>query len=59
MTGAAANIGLAVAQGYAEAGADVAIWFNGNLEAQTRAEEISAKHGVRCVAYKCNGELCQ
>lgn len=59
MTGAAANIGLAVAQGYAEAGADVAIWFNGNLEAHTRAEEISAKYGVRCVAYKCNGELCQ
>ncbi|KAK4687180.1 hypothetical protein P7C73_g2939, partial [Tremellales sp. Uapishka_1] len=57
VTGAGANIGLAVATAYAEAGADVAIWYNGNPAANDRAAEIAEALGVRCRAYKCNVKL--
>lgn len=48
VTGAAAGIGLAVAQGYAEMGANVAIWYNSNKKGPTRAAEIEQKYGVMC-----------
>jgi sorbose reductase len=48
ISGAGQGIGLAVARGYAEAGADVAIWFNSNKEAYKRAEEIEKEFGVKC-----------
>ncbi|KAL8704539.1 MAG: hypothetical protein Q9201_002313 [Fulgogasparrea decipioides] len=52
VTGAGAGIGLGVAQGFAEAGANVAIWYHSNKEAITRAEEIEKKYGVKCKAYQ-------
>jgi len=36
VTGAGAGIGLAVAQGFAEAGANVAIWYNSNVSRDGR-----------------------
>jgi len=52
VSGAGAGIGLQVAQALAEAGANVAIWYHGNKEALTRADEIASKYGVKC---KING----
>lgn len=54
ISGAGAGIGLAVADCFAEAGANVAIWYNSNKEAITRAAEISQKYGVKCKAYPVN-----
>jgi sorbose reductase len=48
ISGAGQGIGLAVARGYAEAGADVAIWYNSNKKALQRAEEIEKEFGVKC-----------
>jgi sorbose reductase len=52
ITGAADGIGLAVAEAYAEAGANVALWYNSNDAAITRAEEISKKYSVKAKAWK-------
>jgi len=54
VSGAGAGIGLAVARGLAEAGANVAIWYNSNKKAITRAEEIEKDFGVKCKAYQVN-----
>jgi len=51
VSGAGAGIGLAVAQGFAEAGANVAIWYNSNKKALDRAAEIEKTYGVKCKAY--------
>ncbi|KAL8825786.1 MAG: hypothetical protein Q9170_007660 [Blastenia crenularia] len=48
VSGAGAGIGLRVAQGFAEAGANVAIWYHSNKEALTRAQEIEDEYGVKC-----------
>lgn len=48
VTGAGAGIGRAVAQAYAEAGANVAMWYNSNQEAVGRAAEIESEYGVKC-----------
>lgn len=48
VTGAGAGIGLAVAQGFAESGANVAIWYHGNRKAIDRAKEIEEEYGVKC-----------
>lgn len=48
VSGAGAGIGLGVAQGFAEAGANVAIWYHGNKTAITRAQEIEHDYGVKC-----------
>lgn len=47
VSGAGAGIGLAVAQGLAEAGANVAIWYNSNASAHDRAAEIASQYGVQ------------
>ena len=52
VSGAGAGIGLAVADALAEAGADVVIWYNSNIKAITRAQEISERWGVKCEAFK-------
>ncbi len=49
VTGAAAGIGYAIAEGFAEAGADVAIWYNTNKKALERAAEIEKTFGVKCM----------
>ena len=48
VTGAGAGIGLAVAQGLAESGANLAIWYHGNRKALDRAREIEEEYGVKC-----------
>jgi sorbose reductase len=48
VTGAGAGIGLAVAQALAEAGANVAIWYNSNKKAIDEAEKIEKEYGVKC-----------
>jgi sorbose reductase len=48
VSGAGAGIGLAVAQALAEAGANVAIWYNSNVAAVEKAKEIEQKYNVKC-----------
>ena len=48
VSGAGAGIGLQIAYAFAEAGADVAIWYNGNKKAIERAAEIEKTYGVKC-----------
>ncbi|RAL12744.1 putative carbonyl reductase [Aspergillus homomorphus CBS 101889] len=52
VTGATAGIGFAVANGLAEAGANVAIWYNSNAKAHESAAQISEKYGVQTKAYQ-------
>lgn len=47
VSGAGAGIGLAVAEAFAEAGANVAIWYNSNKQAVTSAENIAKTYGVK------------
>ncbi|KAG9250907.1 sorbitol utilization protein SOU2 [Emericellopsis atlantica] len=54
VSGAGAGIGLGVAQGLAEAGANVAIWYNSNKQALVEAENIEKTYGVKCRAYQVN-----
>lgn len=50
VSGATAGIGLAVAQALAEAGANVAIWYNRRREeAEEAAKGIENEYGVRCM----------
>lgn len=48
VSGAGAGIGLAVAHALAEAGANVAIWYNSNKKAIQEAEKIEKEYGVTC-----------
>lgn len=53
VTGSSGGIGYAVAEAYAQAGADVAIWYNSN-PADDKAKYLSDTYGVRAKAYKAN-----
>lgn len=48
ISGGPAGIGLSVAKTYAEAGANVAVWYNSNPAAHERAAEIEKEYGVSC-----------
>lgn len=50
--GSASGIGLAACEAFAEAGADVAMWYNSNDAAVARAAELAKRYGVRAKAYK-------
>jgi sorbose reductase len=50
VSGAGAGIGLAVAHALAEAGANVAIWYNSNKKAIAEADNIEKVYGVKCRA---------
>ncbi|KAK2623897.1 hypothetical protein QTJ16_006531 [Diplocarpon rosae] len=54
VSGAGAGIGLAVAHALAEAGANVAIWYNSNKKAIAEAEKIAKTYGVTAKAYQVN-----
>ncbi|EDN02762.1 L-xylulose reductase [Histoplasma capsulatum] len=54
VAGAGAGIGLAVSHAFAEAGANIAIWYNSNKATIERAAEIEKKYGVQCRAYQVN-----
>ncbi|CAN9457440.1 unnamed protein product [Alternaria alternata] len=51
VTGAAEGIGGAVADAMAEAGGNVALWYNSNSAAITRAETLAKEHNVKTKAY--------
>ncbi|KAK9800141.1 hypothetical protein AB5N19_10245 [Seiridium cardinale] len=62
ITGAADGIGYAVAEAMAEAGGDVALLYNSNDVAISKAEALSKAHGVRTAAFKVdvsNAEMVQ
>ncbi|KAI8672411.1 hypothetical protein LRP88_03081 [Fusarium phalaenopsidis] len=52
ITGAAAGIGWAVAQAYAEMGANIALWYFSNLKGPERAEELAKQYNIQCKAYQ-------
>lgn len=52
ITGSSSGIGFAVAEAFAQAGADVAIWYN-SKPSDEKAEYLSKTYGVRSKAYKC------
>ena len=52
VTGASDGIGYAVAEGMAEAGADLALWYNTNDAAVSRGAELASKHGIKVKAYQ-------
>ncbi|KAL7925535.1 hypothetical protein ACQKWADRAFT_284309 [Trichoderma austrokoningii] len=54
VSGAGAGIGLAVVEAFAEAGANVAIWYNSNKQAEESAATIAKTYGVKCKAYQVN-----
>ncbi|KAH7082854.1 sorbose reductase SOU1 [Paraphoma chrysanthemicola] len=54
VTGAAEGIGGAVADAIAEAGGDVALWYNSNKKAVERAESLAKEHNVRTKTYSVN-----
>lgn len=47
VSGSGAGIGLAVAHALAEAGANVAMFYNSNEDCKKRAAEIAQKYGVQ------------
>lgn len=49
VSGSGAGIGLAVVKAFAEAGANVAIWYHSNKDALDRAAEVEETYGVKCV----------
>lgn len=51
VSGGGAGIGYAVAQGLAEAGANVAIWYNSNSSAPEKAKKIEEDYGVKCAYF--------
>lgn len=52
ITGAADGIGWAVAEAMAEAGGNVALWYNCNDAATTKGEKLAQKHGITAKAYQ-------
>lgn len=52
ITGAAAGIGFAVAEAYAEAGAHLALWYNRNDAAIAKGAELARTYGVNVKAYQ-------
>lgn len=51
ISGSSTGIGYAVAEAYAQAGGDVAIWYNSH-NADSKAKALADKYGVRAKAYK-------
>lgn len=52
VSGSGAGIGLAVVKAFAEAGANVAIWYHSNKNALDRAAEIEETYGVKCMLFQ-------
>lgn len=51
VSGAGAGIGLQVVHALAEAGANVAMWYNSNPKCEEHAAEVAAKYGMQCKNY--------
>lgn len=52
ITGAADGIGFAVAEAVAEAGANVAMWYNSNDVAVAKAKQLEDQYHIKAKAYK-------
>lgn len=52
ITGGADGISYAVAEAVAEAGADVALWYNSNDAAVAKAKQLAEQYNVKSKAYK-------
>jgi hypothetical protein len=52
ITGASDGIGWAVAEAIAEAGGDVALWYNTNDAAISKGQKLAEKHSIRAKAYQ-------
>lgn len=52
ITGGGAGIGWAVACGYAEFGANLALWYLKNESTPERAQQIASRYNVKCVALR-------
>lgn len=54
ITGGSGGIGIEVARALAEAGSDIALWYNSSSRAEKLASSIASHYSVRCLAYKCD-----
>ncbi|KAJ4391290.1 hypothetical protein N0V93_004907 [Gnomoniopsis smithogilvyi] len=54
VNGASDGIGYSVTEGMVEAGADVALWYNSNDAAISKAATFSKQFGIRAKAYQVN-----
>ena len=54
ITGASRGIGKAIALEMAQAGADIAVLYNGNAEKADEVCKEAITYGVKAIAYKCN-----
>lgn len=52
ITGGADGIGFAVAEAVAEAGANVALWYNTNDAAVARSKDLEQRFGIKSLAYQ-------
>ncbi|KAK1586164.1 short chain dehydrogenase [Colletotrichum navitas] len=52
VTGAADGIGFAVSEAMAEAGGNVALWYNSNDVAIRKARDLASTHNIKTLAYK-------
>ena len=52
ITGASDGIGFAVAEAMAEAGANLALWYNSDNAAVSKGAHLAAKHGIRVETYQ-------
>ena len=52
ITGASGGIGSAVAEAYAEAGGNLALWYNSNDAAVQHAELLAKTHNIKAKAYQ-------
>lgn len=57
ITGGGTGIGYQVARAYAEAGANVALFYNTSAEAIDKAAGLEKEFGIKSKAYKVPGEL--
>lgn len=54
ITGGSGGIGYEVARALAEAGADVALWYNSSQQTEKLASNLEKDFGVKSKAYKCS-----
>ncbi|KAJ5593840.1 uncharacterized protein N7459_000048 [Penicillium hispanicum] len=54
ITGGTGGIGYQVARGLAEAGADIALWYQNSPQAEQLAISLAKEFGVKSKAYKCS-----
>ncbi|KIW74160.1 hypothetical protein Z517_12570 [Fonsecaea pedrosoi CBS 271.37] len=52
ITGASDGIGFAVAETMAEAGANLALWYNTNDAAKSKGQQLASQHGIKVKAYQ-------